>query len=78
MKTMPILRLLLLAKKYPILSGKACYEKKTLSAARDAAEEIMIANKEKIVKALLKQEQLHEYSFLDGCEISKNYYKWFL
>lgn len=58
------------------LNSSMYQHNETLSAARDAAEEIMIANKEKIVKALLKQEQLHEYSFLDGCEISKNYYKW--
>lgn len=48
----------------------------TLSVAKEAAEEIMLANKSKIIKALLKQERLHEYSFLEQQEISKNYNEW--
>lgn len=47
-----------------------------LLAARDAAEEIMIANKNKIVKALLKQERLHEYYFLEERDILENYNRW--
>ena len=47
-----------------------------LSMAKSTAEEIMIANKEKIVRAILKQERVHERNLIDADEISKNYTKW--
>lgn len=47
-----------------------------LSMAKDIAEEIMIANKAKIVRAIAKQDNIHEHYFLEEYEISKNYTKW--
>lgn len=47
-----------------------------LLAAKEIAEEIMIANKSKIVRAIAKQENLHEYDYFDEQEIAKNYTKW--
>lgn len=51
-------------------------DNQTLLATKEIAEEIMIANKSKIVRAIAKQENLHEYGFLDEREIAKNYAKW--
>lgn len=47
-----------------------------LAQARDFAEEIMIANKEKIIRAIKKQEKMHEYHFVNESELAKNYKLW--
>ena len=47
-----------------------------LAMAKSTAEEIMITNKEKIVRAILKQERVHEQNSFDADRISENYTKW--
>lgn len=47
-----------------------------LAQAKDAAEEIMIANKEKIIRAIKKQDHMHEYNFFNESELTKYYNKW--
>lgn len=47
-----------------------------LAQAKDAAEEIMIANKEKIIRAIKKQDHMHEHYFFDESELTKYYNKW--
>lgn len=48
----------------------------SLLASKEAAEEIMIANKKKIVHALLKQDSIHEYCFMEERELLENYDEW--
>lgn len=58
------------------LDGSINQDNPNLLAAKEAAEEIMIANRDKIVRAIIKQESLHEYSFFTKREIVANYAEW--
>lgn len=47
-----------------------------LLAAKEASEEIMIANRRKIVRTMIKQKNLHEYHLFTEQEIMANYAEW--